>query len=540
MKARMGFVMAFAAVAAAAPILHFLKPESVVEAGLHKSARTPEAPEAALAAPSFNVGVNLDRLVDWSPSWTFVDAFKHSREWIPQQPFTTTPWDSGVELTLNDQGYPLLEPWQAAATLMLRDLEGRYPAGLYNCFYEGTGSLEFGMDAQVVSEAPGHLVVSVAPSNAGVFLKINESDKLDPIRNIRFVMPGFEDVYETEPFHPTFLERLEPFSSIRYMQWQRMNETTIVSWDDRPLPTDATQATADGVAFEYIAQLSNTLQRDAWICMPHTADDDYFAQAAKFVAENLDPNLRVFVELSNEVWNSSFQQSGYARDKGLAEGLSGDAFQAQLFWYSKRSVEMFKIWRAVFESYPTAQRPKLVRIMAAQHGNPWTSEQVLEFQNASAWTDALAIAPYFGVAFGDPNNLTTTLAMTPDQILAELEAEIAGPNRDLVNEHRKISRRNGVRMVAYEGGQHLVGYAGAEWVPELNALFLEVNRSPKMYDRYVESMDAWRDEGGLSFCAYSDCGTYSSWGSWGALEYQEQPLWEAHKYRALVDLNVGN
>ncbi len=540
MKARMGFLVAFATVAVAAPIVNQLDPVSTVEAALREQKRSPNAQEPALSAPTFNVGVNLDRLVDWSPSWTFVDAFKHSREWLPQQPFTTSPWDSGEQLQFNEDGYPLLEPWQAAATLMLRDLGGRYPAGEYHCFYEGTGALEFGMDAQVVAESPGHLTVSVAPSNAGVFLKINESDKLDPIRNIRFVMPGFQDTYASEPFHPTFLGRLEPFSSIRYMQWQRMNETSIVNWEDRPLPTDATQATQEGVSFELIAQLSNTLQRDAWICMPHSASDDYMAQAAKFFAENLDPNLRVFVEFSNEVWNSSFQQAAYARENGLAEGLSDDTFQAQLFWQSKRSVEMFKIWRAVFESYPAAERPKMVRIMASQHGNPWVSEQVLEYQDAYNFTDALAIAPYFGVSFGDPNNLNTTLAMTPDQIIADLQAEIAGPNRDLIRAHKKVSRHNGVRLVAYEGGQHLVGYAGAEWVPELNELFLEVNRHPAMYDRYMESMDAWEAEGGLSYCAYSDCGTYSSWGSWGALEYQEQPIWEAHKYRALIDANSGN
>ncbi|MEY3204736.1 MAG: hypothetical protein RLZZ21_1067, partial [Planctomycetota bacterium] len=28
------------------------------------------------------VGMNLENVVDWSPAWTFTDAFKASRPWI--------------------------------------------------------------------------------------------------------------------------------------------------------------------------------------------------------------------------------------------------------------------------------------------------------------------------------------------------------------------------------------------------------------------------------------------------------------------------
>ena len=37
--------------------------------------------------------------------------------------------------------------------------------------------------------------------------------------------------------------------------------------------------------------------------------------------------------------------------------------------------------------------------------------------------------------------------------------------------------------------------------------------------------------------AFASCGTPSRYGSWGILEYQNQPLSEAHKMRAWVDYN---
>ena len=39
---------------------------------------------------------------------------------------------------------------------------------------------------------------------------------------------------------------------------------------------------------------------------------------------------------------------------------------------------------------------------------------------------------------------------------------------------------------------------------------------------------------------YSFCGSFSDFGSWGHLEYLNQPLGEAHKHRALVDWAVGS
>ena len=72
-------------------------------------------------------------------------------------------------------------------------------------------------------------------------------------------------------------------------------------------------------------------------------------------------------------------------------------------------------------------------------------------------------------------------------------------------------------------------------IAALTQKLVAANEHPRMYDLYRQYLDAWFDNGGELFVAFS----YIIWGgksgSWGALRYQDQPIEEAPKYRALVD-----
>ena len=502
-----------------------------------RAASDPDAEAALAQAPA--VGINLDYVVDWNPSWVFVDAFRSARPWLAQEPYTMAVWDSGVELATTTFGWPLLEPGQAAATLLMREIGGHYPGGVYTCVYRGQGDIEFGMDAKVIESEPGKMLVEVTPSDSGIFFKINESDPSDPIREVRVVLPGFEETYLAEPFHPEFTSRLEPFGILRYMNWQRMNETWVSNWWERGHPRAFTQATERGVAYEYVTKLANQTGSDPWICIPHLATDQFVVELAKFMAKNLDPERTLYVEFSNEVWNSIFPQAQYAESQGLAEGLASDPFQARLHWYSRRAVEALNLFKETAEMHGGAA-PTVVRVMAAQYGNPWTSEVVLGYEDAYAQVDALAIAPYFGIDLGSPANLWNTLGLSTTQVLATCKDEILTELDELVGTHADVAEQNGVKLISYEGGQHLVGFAGNENVSELTELFVDANRDPSMYGLYTDMLTVWREHTDGPFVAYSNCRQYSNWGSWGATEYQDQPLWEAHKYRALADFGVQN
>jgi hypothetical protein len=57
-----------------------------------------------------------------------------------------------------------------------------------------------------------------------------------------------------------------------------------------------------------------------------------------------------------------------------------------------------------------------------------------------------------------------------------------------------------------------------------------------MYDLYVKHLKHWAEAGGDAYVLFNYVTAPSKWGSWGLLEYQDQPAQEAHKYRAFLDV----
>jgi len=487
--------------------------------------------------PGFHApaGINLAVLVDYSTEIVFVDGMKSSRKWLPQLAGLGSPWNTGAPLAVDANGWPLLAPGQAAATLMFNATGGLYPGGTYVCRWDGVGQLEFSFDAKVALTTPGRAEVVVTPSNAGILLRIVQSNASNPVRNVRFVMPGFEATHLVEPFYPLFLERLAHYQSLRFMDWQRTNNSASAHWAQRNKPNTPTQADERGMAVEHMVQLANRLGKHPWMCMPHLATDDYVRQFATLVRDTLHPDLKVHVEYSNEVWNGQFQQATYAQSQGLAAGLSSNPFQAQLRWYSKRAVEMFDIWIDVFGGPGSPGAERVVRVLAGQSGNPWTGETILDHNQANTKADAYAIAPYFGGGLGAPEKAATTVNWTVAQVLADCTNQILGPLAQQMAQNAQAAQNRGVELIAYEGGQHLAGVLGWENNTQLTNLFIAANRDPMMYVVYRLFLDTWRAVGGKTMVAYSSCGEFSKWGSWGSLEYIQQPISSAHKYRALID-----
>ena len=63
---------------------------------------------------------------------------------------------------------------------------------------------------------------------------------------------------------------------------------------------------------ESIVELANEAHKDLWVQVPAMATNDYVTQLAQLIHQRLDPALKVYVEYSNEDWNSSWQE--YSRD----------------------------------------------------------------------------------------------------------------------------------------------------------------------------------------------------------------------------------
>ncbi|OGC91551.1 MAG: hypothetical protein A2W25_03680 [candidate division Zixibacteria bacterium RBG_16_53_22] len=493
------------------------------------------AGDSAAVNANSPLGTNLSSVVDWSTEWVFVDTFKMSRTWISQK--TGSGWGQGGALNLDSNGWvKSLQPGQSADAPMQWRGNASGSPGKYLVLYDGEGALRFSGSASVVKATPGRIVLDINPKNreGGFFLKITSTNPSNYIRNIRVIRPGFETTYQTQPFHPLFLNRIRKFKVLRFMNWQKITDSPLINWSDRTTPDTYTQTGSSGVALEYMIDLANMLNADPWFSMPHQASDDFVRQFARMVKDRLSPNLKVYIEYSNEIWNGQFQQSRYAAQQGLALGLSARSAEAQLRYQSRRSLEIFDIWAQVFGS-----TDRLVRVLATQAANIWSTTTVLDWNNARLKADAVAIAPYFcGVA--GRGDVTAILAMTEDQLLNYCSNEITVTVKGWMDSQYAAISSRGLDMIAYEGGQHLVGVGANQNDQQLTEFFMSVNRHPRMKELYTTYLNQWKAAGGGMFVNFISVNASGKFGSFGTLEYQDQDPATAPKYQALMEFIAAN
>jgi len=479
----------------------------------------------AFSAGGLAMGLNLASANASNREWVFVDVFKQHSPWSPQKTNENGIWNTGQPLALTDDGYPLLAPGQAAGTLMLRDSQGTHPAGTYTVTWQGTGRIAFGMDARVSNSEDHRVELEVTPSRAGIYLRIDESARQDPIRDIKVWMPGFENA--ANPFHPTFLERLDGVRVLRFMDWGRTNGSGLIQWQDRTTPGDANQGSGEGVAIEIMIDLANALDIEPWFNIPHLADDQFIRQHARLALNRLEPGRKVYVEFSNEVWNHGpgFGQGDWALTEAARTGLSVPEIVAQ---HSRR---VFEIWQQVWGS----QAGRIVRVAPAWTANPHYTAAMCEALGGDF--DVLSATAYFSTK-GYPLDRQAS----PEQVL--LAAQDAVETRSLPQLARQKaiadewSTRLGreIPLVLYEGGQHLVATD-----PEgpTRATLRQAQTNPLMYQVYqslFEGLDALDVDLFVGY-SYVDAGNKN--GTWGHLEYQTQPTSEAPKWQAFQDAMHG-
>lgn len=512
---------------------------------------------------AMSVGMNLEDVVDWSPAWVFTDAFKSSRNWTSHSYNTVTRvlnWSGGadVPVSVDEHGWPTrLASWtnelgqrieQRLGTLMFSGLNGNYAGGIYRAEWDGAGTLFWGHDARAIetgrtTTGRNFALLQVTPGNGGIYMRIDAIDPQNPIRNVNVWMPDYNGQSfagqqwrpgaNFSPFHPLFLERLSPFSTIRAIHPSDTITSDIQHWSDRREVDDARQSTAldpfqNGLAPEYLIELSNELDADLWINMPHMADDDYVRNMATLVRDTLEPGRKVYVEWSNEVWNFApgFEATFWVRDQTLLPENAGLSHYQIAGREAKRDLD---IWSQVF----AGQDGRLVRVAGGFAAVPSITNQIVQSMGGSF--DAIAIAPYIG-----PNadlRAGYTAATTADQVLNDTQASIAFM-ADRTREHRAMAESYGaqfgrhIELVTYEGGPHLDGRNQ----PYQQAMF-DAGLSPRMYGIYRDYLQSLEGAGVERYMHFNFTGRAmaTQWGDFAALHRMDESLETAHKYRALVD-----
>ena len=345
-------------------------------------------------------------------------------------------------------------------------------------------------------------------------------------------------------FHPYSLERLRNYRSIRTMALLRTNSSPVTELSDRALVTQYSLGLENGAPWEYIVALVNVLDTDIWLNIPHRATNGYVSAFADYVHLNLDSNLDVYLEYTNEHYNThpDFNQSDYmlseAQRLGIGEG-ENDRTRMNMF-YALRSVELFDTWHGVFD--PEQSRVK--RVLGAFIADPGVSVTMLETPGVLEKTDMLAMGAYFGGYLGTPEVAEQIRGWTVDQLFDEMvhggltsDESANGALQEIygyIDAHAAIADNYNVVLTAYEGGQHLDAIGSVEGDEEIEALLRAANQDPRMGDMYLEMLNYWISAGGNEFLHFNHIMS-PLFGNFGSLEFQDSLREDSPKYDVLQD-----
>ena len=310
-------------------------------------------PRIALSA-EIGVSLEVNSVLSISPIWT--DLHNLAGAWKPISGSTSVP--------LTADGYPLADAQTYFAVT-------NYPVGNYQFSYTGGGTVSFsgaGVLAGPVTVSDGVTTGTVAVSStsgnaANLSMQVTGVSSSDPMDNFHLMMPGYGDGTTAEPmFTPAFLQSLAPFSDIRFMNWENTNNSTLANWQDRVSPNAFLTDGPGGVPYEDMIELCNETGKDMWINIPALATPQFVQSLAQLISAELNPNLNVYVEYSNEDWNfgfSAYTQIAWAAlaNPVLDHSLSQYQLVAQQSAYSL--VTDGQIFDQVFGSASSRVRPIL-------------------------------------------------------------------------------------------------------------------------------------------------------------------------------------
>ncbi|HEX2949753.1 MAG TPA: hypothetical protein VHV83_09320, partial [Armatimonadota bacterium] len=461
--------------------------------------------QPVFAAPNTGspLGINVTDINDFTPEVVFTDFIKQMRGWedsrtgdaFPQSQLDSCGW---VKSLLTGQ-----EAWLGYGA----GTEGHFPTGTYTCLYDGSGTIEGRMGATVINRQPGKITFDVKNTDPWFGLRITATDPQNYIRNIRFILPGFANTYQSQLFHPQYLEHLSKFRILRFMDIGHANGSKVKEWSDIKKGNWFTQCSSDyryeQSSPELMIRLCNTLGADGWFCMPFQASDSCITRYAQLIRDSLRSDCKAYIEYSNEVWNWGFEQAGYAKEQGMRLGLpgnDGNVTQGSAEYYAYRSAQIWRIFETVF----SGQTNRIVKVLGGQAAWSGLFDEMFRILDDAKYNpgntrpDVLAVAPYFGFELGNGD----MHGLSADQLMDRIFSEALPQASQWIKECSSMARAHNCRLVAYEGGQHL--YPGTDTMKL--RLFTECNRSPRMKTAYLQYLKDWFAQGGDVFVHYSSCG----------------------------------
>jgi hypothetical protein len=472
-------------------------------------------------------------------------------------------WQSSVDGSQIDANYldskgwvkslPNLGPDDYVLTNTLYTQE--LPKGKYILEWKGNGEILPWQNYKVLG--PNKIEIdyeaNYTKGDDGFTLRLLQSDPNDYVRDIKFYDAKYADLFAMgESFNPAWFQKIEDFKILRTHGMQETNFTTIKDFTNDVVSKDQAfwGETGQPVPLEALVEISNQAESDLWITIPHLATDDYMRKAAQYVKANLDKNLKVYVEYSNEYWTKGFFQNQYFIDKG--KELFGDAPFANGQAYGARLSEMTKIFKQVF----AGEQDRLVPTLTLNH-DMFNTGEALTVLNTPDWVKKGGTSPlkagiefvatdgYFGwfnsEKFFD-DIVDGFITKGPKQFDAAKDYLINEIKTDLIPAWKKgkaLAEKNGLTFGVYEGGALLINGGFDQDPKTIDDKYTDFNKalqlSPQMRDVYEYALAEWSKIGDTPFAWFADVGrasTQGDYGLWNGADYRPEP-----RTNAIVDAN---
>lgn len=489
---------------------------------------------------AMQIGINLTGIADWEPHRAFRNFLKNTRaEPIPYSDECNC-WSFDnfrevlAQMQFDPDGYPLNIP----QSTLEGQIKLRYfvsasgmnmpPGQTYVLKYDGTGTVTIHGTFSNVTNQPGRVQFTLG-GDGTMWFQIESSQAGNHVRNVRIVrlVDEFADL-DIEPFYSVFLDRIAPFQVLRFMDWMHTNNSSVSRWSDRKLPGYFTYGGDNGIPYELIIQLANQTKKDVWICVPHAADDDYIYELAQLFKMQLDTQVVVYLEYSNEVWNWIFEQAHYNVDHNPFGLMYGRAM-------ADKARNIFRIWHEVFEG----QECRVKRVLGIQAGFNYLNEHILSHLEQHEW-DYGSPTHYFGLDHGETGMPRLDLLgsnATVEDIMQNAFHHYEETKLLVRQDYRNI-QIYGKDIITYEGGQHFVGNVFG--IPyDYQQSMWDAQKSQAMYDMHQIVLNDIRNWGCKLATAFSLAGPQENiYGSWGILDDIDQDgpfAVTAPKYQVYLD-----
>lgn len=486
-------------------------------------------PQASVPQPNL-LGINVDAPIDYSSTRMFADAIKQSREW--RKPNTETP------AAVDANGWPLedvhLTVWHGITRMN----------GTYRLSFTGQAEAKVGccsgtVQNQTYSPSTNTTTADLvypATDGRGLFLIFENTKRTasspsgSGITDVKLMRPITEGGTQTYPpstlFTIPYKETLKRFKVLRFMDFLATNSNGQRRWSERLLPNWYSMYQSAkgygwqgrGGAYEYALALCNELNADCWLTVPALADDDYVRQLAVLVKERLNPNLKLYLEYSNELWNfaPAFAQGNQNLALAKAEVAAGrsplnfDGEKSEGYWawrrIAKRGAEVSLLFRQVFgdAAMMTRVRPLLMTQLGFADGPLFQAAYFLQnYSNNPAQVSAPKPPRYYFYGLGGSAYYNPKDPSSPDAAFADLSHKTDWAKG--LQQDADYAAAFGLKRIAYEGGPSLEG-----------GKITDQNRptyrnDPRIKSAMVQAHDVWSANGGDLLTYFTITGE-SPWG----------------------------